>query len=316
MASGLLLLASSTASASPFPTRDQSPLLAGFGLPMPMPARIDPSDQWQFTADLNWGSSAIAQTGGREALIVDAETRELRMMVGRGFGERWAFQLQLPYRYTGAGNLDSFIDSWHDLFSLPEGMRGDFPRDQFRIAYERDNSVAFDMLSSAAGIADISADVGYQWLSDSDTSVAAWLSLKLPTGDAYKLTGSGASDVALVIAGEQRLGDSWSAFGQLAVTWLGNGDLLPELQRDVVWSGLAGVGVRIWRGLGLKLQFDAHNAVFDNTAVDFLGKAVILTVGGEYQFESGWRLDAGVSEDIVADASQDVVFVLGLRRAL
>lgn len=283
---------------------------------MPMPAQIVPSDGLQFGADLNWGSSAIAQTSEREALIVDAETRELRMTVGRGFGERWALQLQLPYRYTGAGNLDSFIDNWHDFFNLPDGMRSDFPRDQFRIAYERNNAVAFDMQSSAAGIGDISADVGYQWLSDADTSVAAWLSLKLPTGDAGKLTGSGASDVALVIAGEQRFGDSWSAFGQLAVTWLGNGDLLPGLQRDVVWSGLAGVGVHLWRGLGFKLQFDAHNAVFDDTAVEFLGDAVILTVGGEYEFESGWRLDAGVSEDISVDASPDVVFVLGVRRAL
>ena len=84
----------------------------------------------------------------------------------------------------------------------------------------------------------------------------------------------------------------------------------------MLFRSLAGLGVNVWRGLELKLQFDAHSAVFDNTALDFLGEAVILTVGGMYRFESGWILDAAVSEDIAVDASPDVVFVVGLRRAL
>lgn len=279
-----------------------------------MPAQIAAPGAWGLDADLNWGSSAIAQTSAGEALIVDAETHELRLTVGRGIAERWAVRVQLPWRYTGAGDLDSFIDNWHDFFSLPEGARRDFPRDQLRIAYERDATVAFDMQSSAAGLADISADVGYQLRSDDETSLAAWLSVKLPTGDAYDLTGSGAIDVTAAIAGERRFGDSWSAFGQLAMTWLGEGDLFPDDHRSVVWSGLAGIGVNVWRGLELKLQFDAHSAAVDDIGIDYLGDAVILTVGGAYRFASGWQLDLGVSEDIMVDASPDVVFVMGLRK--
>lgn len=311
-----LLVFTGIASAAPFPTRDQNPLLAGYGLPMPMPARLAASDEWRLAADLNWSSSAISQSTGAEALIVDAETRELRLTAGHSFADRWSFQLQLPYRYTGAGNLDSFIDGWHDAFGLPDGERSDFPQDRFRIAYERDGVVEFDTQSSVSGIGDISADIGYQLWTDPTSSLAAWLSVKLPTGDAGKLTGSGAADAALVIAGEHRFAERWSAFGQFGVTYLGNGDLLADQQRNVVWSGLAGVSVRIWRGLDFKMQFDAHSAVFDDTALDFLGEAVVLSVGGAYRFESGWTLDAGVSEDIVVDASPDVVFVLGLRRAL
>lgn len=312
----VLLVTAGTASAAPFPTRDQNPLLAGYGFPMPLPARLATADGWRFAADFNWSSSAIAQSNDAEALIVDAETRELRMTAGRGFAGRWMFQLQVPYRYTGAGNLDSFIDSWHDAFNLPSGARNDFAQDQFRIAYERNGAIDLDMQTSASGIADISADIGYQLRADANSSLAAWVSVKLPTGDADKLTGSGAADAALAIAGEHRLGDRWSAFGQLEVAYLGNGDLLAGQQRSVAWSALAGLGVNVWRGLELKLQFDAHSAVFDSTALDFLGEAVILTVGGAYQFESGWLLDAGVSEDIAVDASPDVVFLLGLRRAL
>ena len=96
----VLLVAAGTASAAPFPTRDQNPLLAGYGLPVPLPARLTTANQWRFAADLNWSSSAIAQSNDTEALIVDAETRELRLTAGRGFADRWMFQLQVPYRYT------------------------------------------------------------------------------------------------------------------------------------------------------------------------------------------------------------------------
>lgn len=312
----LLLAATGTASAAPFPTRDQNPLLAGFGLPMPMPARLAKAGSWHFAADLNWSSSASIQSDNTEALIVDAETRELRMTAGRGFADRWMFQLQLPYRYTGAGNLDVLIDDWHDTFGLPSGARSNLPRDQFRIAYERNDEIELDMRSSVSGIADISAAVGYQLWADANSALATWVSVKLPTGDADKLTGSGAADATLAIAGERRFGDSWSAFGQLGITYLGNGELLADQQRNVVWSALAGFGVNVWRGLELKLQLDAHSAAFDNTALDFLGETAILTVGGAYQFESGWILDAGVSEDIIVDASPDVVFVFGIQRAL
>lgn len=312
-----LLLATFPAHADPFRTRDQNPLLAGFGLPMPMPAQISGQGgqpgEWQWAADLNWGSSAILQDNDREALIVDAETRELRLTLGRALSERWAVQLQLPYRYTGAGTLDSFIDSWHDFFGLPEGMRPLLPQDQFRIAYERDDAVVLDQQSSSDGLGDVSAAVGYQWLSSDSAHLAAWLSVKLPTGDADELTGSGAVDAALLLAGERQMDEHWSIFGQAAATWLGDGDILADQQRSIVWSGMAGIGVNVWRGLDLKLQFDAHTAAFDGTALDYLGDAGILTVGGSYRFRSGWQLDLGVSEDVIVDASPDVTFVIGVR---
>lgn len=300
--------------ADPFPTRDQNPLLAGYGIPMPMPARVAPSGQWRFAADLNWGSTAVEQAGASEALLVDAETRELRLTVGRGFGDRWMVQLQLPYRDTDAGDLDGFIDGWHDFFGLPDGARSDMPRDRFLIAYERNSRTVFERQASVQGFADASADLGYRLLANERTAISAWLNLKLPTGDADELTGSGATDIGLTLAGEHRFGQSWSAYGQVAVTWLGEGDLLSYAQRSVVWSALAGVDVNLWRGLDAKLQFDAHSAVFDDSALDFLGDALVLTIGGAYRFQSGWTLDAGVSEDIRVDASPDVVFVLGLRR--
>ncbi len=310
-----VLFATLPASADPFPTRDQNPLLAGFGIPKPLPSRLAPTGTWSVDAAFNWGNSALVQTADGEDLLVDAESRELRLVLGRALNDRWTLQLQLPYRYTGGGSLDSFIDSWHDFFGLPEGERPNMPRDRFRITYERNGDLLIDTGSSVAGIGDISADIGYQWISNPATAVAAWASLKLPSGDADDLTGSGAADASLALAAEHRFGDRWSAFGQVAVSFLGDGDLLPAQQRSVAWSGLAGLGVTVWRGLELKLQFDGHSAVFDDTQLDYLGDSLSLTVGGAWKSERGWQIDFGVSEDIAVETAPDVVIVIGVRRS-
>ncbi|MFL6576817.1 MAG: DUF3187 family protein [Povalibacter sp.] len=307
-----LALVCSPAFAGPFPTRDQNPLLAGYGLPMPMQSRLPSADTWQWNADFNWASTALLQNSSRESLMVDAETRELRLALGRSFGERWSLQLQVPYRYTGGGSLDSFIDSWHDFFNLPEGIRPELPHDQFRIAYERDDALVVDARSSGEGIGDITAAMGYQWIASTDTSLAGWLLLDLPTGDADKFTGNGATDVSIALAGEHQFANRWSVFAQAAVTYLGQGDRFGDEQQNLVWSGLVGGGVDVWRGLELKAQIDAHSATLKNTELDYLGDALILTVGGAWQFQSGVTLNLGVSEDIAVETSPDVVFVIGL----
>jgi hypothetical protein len=308
------LLICAAAAAEPFPARDLNPLLAGFGLPAALPARVS-GESWTIAAELNWASTSLVQRAAAERLTVDAETREARVTIGHSWPSGLAAQLQIPYRYTGGGVLDDAIDSWHDLFSLPEGARALLPKDRIRVAYARGSTLLLDVRSSQAGLGDISLDVGRSLYSADSGAAAAWLSVKVPSGDADRLTGSGATDVSLAIAGEQRLGEDWSAFGQAGVAWLGDGERLSAQQRSVAWSALAGIGWRAWRGLELKAQLDAHSAVFDDSDLDFLGDALVLTVGGDYRFASGWQLDIAVSEDIAVESASDVVFVFGLRRA-
>ena len=310
-----LLLISAPAAADPFPARDLNPLLAGFGLPTALPARLS-SESWAIAADLNWASVSLVQRAGAEQLIVDAETREARVTIGHSWSNGFAAQLQIPYRYTGGGVLDSAIDSWHDFFGLPQGTRAFSPQDRIRIAYGRRNTVVFDVRSSQTGLGDVSLDLGRSLHSTDSGAVAAWLSIKLPSGDADRFTGSGATDVSLAIAGEHRLGADWSTFAQVGIARLGEGDRLSAQQRDFAWSALAGVGWRAWRGLELKAQLDAHSAVFDEADFDFLGDAFVLTVGGDYRFASGWQFDLAVSEDIAVESASDVVFVLSLKKAL
>lgn len=312
----LLLACCATTHADPFATRDQNPLLTGFGLPSPLPLQLPPDTGWQIGTSINWGSSAIDQRSTREALTVDAETREVRFTLGRRIGERFALQLQLPYFYIGGGVLDSFIDGFHDAFGLPEGARPRQPQDALHVNYQRNGNTLFDQRSSSSGVGEVMLEAGYQLLASQRGALSGWASLKLPTARERSLRGSGAVDFAVSLAGNRLWTDRLETYGQVSVTLLGDGDLLPRQQRDAVVSGMAGATFKVIGGLHAKLQLDVHSAVFDGSDLDYLGEATILNIGGEYRFRNGWIFDAGVSEDIEVDASPDLVLLFGLKRGV
>ena len=156
--------------------------------------------------------------------------------------------------------------------------------------------------------------MGYQFVESEQSAVATWLSVKLPTGDAERLSGSGAVDVALTVSATREIAESWQVFGQASVAWLGEGDILPDEQQDVAGSILAGATWRATSSFNLTSQLEANTAVFD-TGTDLDGDAVVLTLGGTFTTRGGWQFDLGFSEDVLVDASPDFVIVAGAGRS-
>ena len=150
--------------------------------------------------------------------------------------------------------------------------------------------------------------MGYQVTASEHRALAAWLTVKLPTGDSDDLLGSGAADVALSLAGQTQLSENWQLFGQVDAVWLGDGDILPDYQQSFAVAGLAGVSWNAWRGLDLTVQFYANSQIFDVPVTGLSGDAVVLSYGGSYRTTGGWRFDFGMNEDIDVDASPDATF--------
>jgi hypothetical protein len=300
--------------AEPLPVGDQNPLLSGFSSSAPLVAGLNANGEWSIESTFAWANSALLETSTRESLVVDAETRELRLIAQRGLPHGYAIRVQLPYRQTTAGALDGFIDNWHDLFDLPEGARPSLPQDSLRLFYRRDGRIQLDAGSSMQGVGDVSIELGKSMIAAERSAITAWLGLKLPTGDAGDFTGSGNFDANVSIAAEHRFADRWQVFGQAALSWLGEGNRLSEQQRDWMWSATAGLSARAIGNLTLTAQLDAHSAVFETNDLDFLGDAVLLSLGGSYEFSSGWKLTLGVSEDIAVESAPDVTFLLGLKK--
>lgn len=306
-----LCLSGSFALATSLPVRDQNPLLAGFELPSALPTQLPESQTWSFDTSFAWANSALVQAGARERIVIDAETRELRFAVARTFDSDYTLRMELPLRQTSGGVLDGFIDEWHEFFGLPEGARPTFARDELRILYERDGTVLIDERSRQSGIGDVSIQLGKKL---SDGPLTGWIGIKLPTGDADRLTGSGSVDAMAALAFEHRFGDRYRVFAQAAGSWLGEGDRMTAQQEDFAWSGSAGISARTVGNLRLTVQVDAHTRVFDSDE-DFLGESILLTIGGSYSIGNAWDLSFAVAEDIAVESAPDVTFIFQLKRA-
>jgi hypothetical protein len=306
--------AAPSAGADPFLVRNQHPIVAMFGLPAPLPARLPSPGRGAVAALVNWSNFATTGGDGDRGYTLDGEVLEARVVVDHSLGARFAVHGELAHRRLSEGSLDGAVEQWHDLFGLPSGSRTRLADDQLLLEYRNGTAATFRLDGDAAGIADVPLALGHQWRASDLGALATWLSVKLPAGRAEDLTGSGAVDVALSVVGDRRLGERWQAFGQANLAWLGEGDLLPGLQEDFAWSLLGGLGWTAWRGLELAAQVEANSAVLDSGLDDLDGAAVVLTFGGSYRTAGGWRVDLAVSEDVQTDASPDIVFNVGVRR--
>jgi hypothetical protein len=306
--SALAALLATTTHAEPFLTRNQNPLLALYGLPSPLPARLPPAGGGRVAGVINWSNTEIEDFRNDGNYTLDAETFELRLHFDHAFANRFAVHAELPWRRISGGSLDGFIDDWHGVFGLPGGSRRRLPEDQLLIEFRQGDTTLLRIDESSSGIGDIPVALGYQ-LHDADRSaLAGWLTVKAPTGSADDLTGSGAVDVALTLAAQSQLRERWRVFGQASVAWLGEGDLLPELQESYAWTLMGGLTWNAWRSLDLTTQVEANSRLYDRLDTELDGDAIVLTLGGSWHTAGGWRFDAGVSEDVQTGASPDIVF--------
>lgn len=301
-------LTARSAVAEPFLTRNQNPLLALYGLPGPMPARLAAPDRGGFGAVINWSNTEKKVTPGNASYTLDAEVFELRLYVDHVLGEHFAVHAELPWRQISGGSLDGFVDDWHSVFGLPGGSRRRLPEDQLLIEFSQGAATLLRFDESASGIGDIPLAFGYQLHSTDRSALAGWMTVKVPTGNPDDLTGSGAVDLAATLAGQGQLRDRWQMFGQASVAWLGKGEVLPGRQQSFAWTAMGGLSWNAWRALDLTVQVEANSRIYDGIAADLDGDAVVLTFGGSWRTEAGWRFDLGVSEDMQAGASPDVAF--------
>lgn len=308
------LLASASSAADPIMTRDQNPFLTGFGLPLPVPTRFAGAAATRADIAYDWSSSGTIQVVDGEELVADAEMRALNVVLQHRFRERLVARVRVPWLYRGAGVLDSFIEDWHDALGFPQGSRRRLPHDQVLIGYARDGEIRYLTETSTSGLGDVALDAGLALHESPRVAASAWLSLKLPTGDASSLLGSGAVDCAATLSGEWAVWTGWTVYGQASYTYLGRGSLLPELQRRHAWSGLAGVAWQLAPPVTVKAQIDAHTGIFAATDIEFLGEAAMITLGVDVRPADRWQLTFAVGEDLDVKASPDVVFHFVVRR--
>lgn len=292
---------------SPLLTRNESPLSIIYGLPLASSALLLSNSESRWISSFNVSNTINAQSNSNDNLFIDVETWHVNFLYDYAFKENWMLRLQLPYIVHSGGILDSPIDSYHQALGLPEDIRPDFPHDQININLSQNNTVLTNISSRQQSLGDISLQVAWQAEQSEQHALSYWLSLKLPTGNEDKLTGSGATDIAAWASMNLGLTDTRWLYGQAGLLYMSDNKALKSLQNNWALFGNTGIKFQPWKEIELKAQLDFHSAFYESD-LEFLSHVIQLTFGGTYNINKKHKLDFAVVEDIQNAASPDVSF--------
>lgn len=298
---------------SPLLTRDQNPLLAIYGLPLPVSARLLPDGKSALQVSTNFSNTINVEQKPGEVLFVDAETHSINFIFDTAINKDWMFRLQLPLIKHSAGFMDEWINDYHKLLNLPEGERPFYPTEQINIYYQRNGITQVNLQQQENGLGDISIQLAYQAMTDPDFNLSYWTSLKLATGDTKKLTGSESTDLAFWLACDKQLQNSLWSYLNLGILLMTDSPLSEDSHNNQALFLTTGIQFQMTDMIQLKAQLDNHTAFYDSNT-EFLGPVMQLTFGGSIIFDKRTALDIAIAEDIQTSASPDVNFNFTWRR--
>ena len=302
---------------APFSTSNINPFVQLHGLPGARAAKLVPNNTlvWQVQTDI--ANNFTDSTDGFESISIDGETYRVNLSLRYGFGDRWEIGIDAPYIRHEPGQLDAFIEGFHDFFGLSQANRDDRLRNRLNYTYNLDvNAVRLN--KSVSGIGDVRLNLGYKLRVDDNQSWSVRGGVKMSTGDPDKLTGSGGTDVflGLYYSADTFLGNEALSFhSSVGALSMGHGELVG---RDVNVEEMAiyGSSTLAWKlspKLSLKAQFDFHSALYESRLEEIGSFAGQLILGGSVMLGRKIQLDLSVSEDVIVDTAPDVVFSIGLR---
>lgn len=303
---------------SPFFSSNLNPLVQVYGLPTTRGAVLAKEQQWKTGLQLEAANTFSFDDKGSESIFLDGETYRATLSASYGLSDRLELGIEIPYLSHDGGQLDSLIEDWHDFWGLPNGDRGDFAQDQLDYSYRKNGQQLLDFEEAESGLGDASLLLAWQLSSTEETTWSLRTGVKLPTGDADKLTGSESTDVHLgVHVSDQGLfgNPSFYTHANLGVLWMDEGEVLDDSREDWVGYGSGSLSWMVSQRVSLKAQVDFHTAFYDSELEEIGDFTAVLVFGGSIRAAKNTVVDISMSEDIVVNASPDVVFQLGVRSA-
>ena len=310
--------ASAQADFSPFQTRDQNPFNLIHGQPLPVNASIATPGELHWNNTLTVTNTLNSQQLADESIYLDYESYRFNLGLQYGFAQDWSVKLDLPLVYKGAGMLDSAINNWHKLLTLPQANRPNVENNQYRIQHDRNGRTLTELAASDAGIGDLQLGLGHMLYTTSQSRLSLWTGLKLPTGSTSMLNSNGAVDASFWLAANYRVGKHWSVNSNAGL-------VLPALvvtgkrspYNDALASqALFGHIMLAWQAvdwLDVKIQLEGHTSYYDDSKLRLLGSTYVTTFGGAIHINQCNTLDIAISEDVKVEASPDVSFLFGWR---
>lgn len=317
---GFIPLAAASELVQPFYSRNMNPFVQMYGLPAAEGAALASKGNLNTRLVLDVANNYTSDAASGENIVIQGETYRSVLALRYGLGEKLEIGIDLPYLNHGRGRLNNFISDWHDTFGLPQGDRDEAVDDRLSYLYTDHNNQLAAVTDSASGLGDVllaAAMPIYKGGGENPRQLTLRAGLKLPTGSASDLLGSGSTDFSLRLSGEDR-----QTFAAVRITWFGTlgalllteGDVITDRQRHLVEFGTVGFGWQPLSWLALKLQLDGHTAFYDSDLRQLGDFSTQLVMGGTLGLPWDLLLDLAVSEDSTVTTAPDVVFHFNLHR--
>ncbi len=302
----------------PLSIKNQNPFIQIFGLPTTQPAILLSTNRTALDIAFDTANNSIInKVVGNEVITLDGESIRLSFTLRRAIGNHTEIGAELPLVGHHNGILDNFIEGWHKMLGLSNTERNQSPSNVLNYAYTRDGATVLNIQSPENGLGDIRLFGARQLHNDDRSALSLHVSLKLPTGDANRLNGSGATDLAISAAYSHQYQLSrwqYNAFFNGGVLLLGDSDKFANIQRRSVLFGSAGVIWNATSNIDIIAQLDSH-AGFYRSALDQLSNNTLqLTVGGVIHLTSTTQLDIGVGENLFTDTTPDFLLNIALKQ--
>ncbi len=309
----LLLALSTFAEAGPITTPNLSPPVVIHGGPAwTIAPESDHRLSWELT-----GAAAnhfSLDQSNNDRVRLDGETRYLHFGLRWQALDRWIVGIDIPWIQHTDGELDSFIDSWHDFFGLPDGGRDSRARDQLEFSYLNGGDVVFNLTEATSGLGDIRVGAG-RILGES-ANWLLWAELKIPSGEISRLTGSGGSDVAVSLTHRGRT-ERWQRplnwYWGASVSHLGETELRAAESKSVVARAMGGLTYQLFEGVAFKTQLELASPHYAGTLEPLADPSLQLALGAEVRLGQASLLDLIIVEDLSVNASPDVTFIINFR---
>ena len=208
---------------------------------------------------------------------LDGETYRKGFALRTGFRDRWEYFLELSTISHHGGHFDTFIETWHDVFGLPQGDRDITQRNRLAIVYGNADGEQVGIRKSETSLADLGIGAGYSvpdWPIQND-GLTIRAMVRLPAGNTGSLAGS--DGLSASVWAETSGALPWSGMSR---TWLYSGALgmvaakppeqLSGLGDPFLVFGRFGVTWRPLPRLDLSAQLDVHSSPYGASALDVL----------------------------------------------
>lgn len=293
----------------PAKIKNMNPFIIGYGAVIPDSPFLLPKDGWATSVKLELANNSITADTATEEIFIDGETYLADINMRYGYRHDIELLVAVPLIYHSGGFLDQAIKSWHDLWGMSNDRRDVFPNNQLQYEYTRNGNTLIDISSGAGGLGDMVFGLKYNNKpGDEATSIAYRMDLKLPTGDADKLTGSGATDVALSVHAANtsllRKNDI-TVYGGAGLVALGKGDILPDIQKDYVGNAYIGISWQTTSRLALIAQLSFQSSYYESDLNQLGANSFQLYLNGAYASRDNITYELGFGENLATDTTPD-----------